>query len=35
MSEYDENGWTDPAWLDPDDVTYPGPGVRNYACFCR
>jgi 4-hydroxyphenylacetate 3-monooxygenase len=24
MSEYDENGWTDPAWLDPDDVTYPG-----------
>ncbi len=24
MSEYDENGWTDPAWLDPDDVAYPG-----------
>ncbi|HYP10209.1 MAG TPA: 4-hydroxyphenylacetate 3-hydroxylase C-terminal domain-containing protein, partial [Xanthobacteraceae bacterium] len=25
MSEYDENGWTDPAWLDPDDVAYSGP----------
>ena len=25
MSEYDENGWIDPAWLDPDDVTYSGP----------
>jgi 4-hydroxyphenylacetate 3-monooxygenase len=24
MAEYDENGWTDPAWLDPDDVAYPG-----------
>jgi len=24
MSEYDENGWTDSAWLDPDDVAYPG-----------
>ena len=24
MSEYDENGWTDPAWLNPDDVAYPG-----------
>ena len=24
MSEYDENGWTGPAWLDPDDVAYPG-----------
>jgi hypothetical protein len=25
MSEYDENGWTDPAWFDPDDVAYSGP----------
>jgi 4-hydroxyphenylacetate 3-monooxygenase len=24
MAEYDENGWTDPTWLDPDDVAYPG-----------
>ena len=24
MAEYDENGWTDPSWLDPDDVAYPG-----------
>ena len=24
MSEYDENGWTDDTWLDPDDVAYPG-----------
>src|ERR1700722_19951989 len=24
MSEYDENGWTEPSWLDPDDVAYPG-----------
>ncbi len=32
MSEYDENGWTDPAWLDPDDVAYPGlPGARRAA----
>ena len=32
MSEYDENGWTDPAWLDPDDVAYPGlPGERRAA----
>ena len=29
MSEYDENGWTNSAWLDPDDVAYPGiPEVR-------
>jgi 4-hydroxyphenylacetate 3-monooxygenase len=24
MGDYDENGWTDPAWLNPDDVAYPG-----------
>src|SRR6201982_2717028 len=24
LSDYDENGWRDPAWLDPDDVAYPG-----------
>jgi 4-hydroxyphenylacetate 3-monooxygenase len=24
MSEYDIDGWTDPAWLNPDDVAYPG-----------
>jgi len=26
MSEYDENGWTDPTWINPDDVAYPGFG---------
>jgi 4-hydroxyphenylacetate 3-monooxygenase len=32
MAEYDENGWTDHAWLDPDDVAYPGlPGTRRAA----
>ena len=25
MADYDENGWCNPAWLDPDDVAYPGP----------
>src|SRR5215216_6495292 len=24
MADYDENGWTDPAWLNPDDVAYRG-----------
>ena len=24
LSDYDENGWCNPAWLDPDDVAYPG-----------
>jgi 4-hydroxyphenylacetate 3-monooxygenase len=24
MSGYDENGWTDPTWLNPDDVAYGG-----------
>jgi hypothetical protein len=24
LSDYDENGWRDAAWLDPDDVAYPG-----------
>jgi 4-hydroxyphenylacetate 3-monooxygenase len=24
LSDYDEDGWRDPAWLDPDDVAYPG-----------
>jgi 4-hydroxyphenylacetate 3-monooxygenase len=24
MADYDEHGWTDPAWLNPDDVAYPG-----------
>ena len=32
MAEYDENGWTVPTWLDPDDVAYPGlPGERRAA----
>jgi 4-hydroxyphenylacetate 3-monooxygenase len=32
MAEYDESGWTDHAWLDPDDVAYPGlPGARRAA----
>ena len=22
MADYDENGWTDPAWLNPDDVSF-------------
>jgi 4-hydroxyphenylacetate 3-monooxygenase len=26
LADYDENGWTDPAWIDPDDVSYHGPG---------
>ncbi len=26
MADYDENGWRDPTWLDPDDVAYRGPG---------
>jgi 4-hydroxyphenylacetate 3-monooxygenase len=29
LADYDENGWTDAAWLNPDDVAYPGlPGAR-------
>jgi hypothetical protein len=26
MGDYDEDGWTDPAWINPDDieVTYAG-----------
>jgi 4-hydroxyphenylacetate 3-monooxygenase len=24
LADYDENGWRDSAWLDPDDVAYPG-----------
>jgi 4-hydroxyphenylacetate 3-monooxygenase len=24
LAEYDENGWRDGTWLDPDDVAYPG-----------
>ncbi len=24
LSDYDENGWRTSAWLDPDDVSYPG-----------
>jgi 4-hydroxyphenylacetate 3-monooxygenase len=32
LSDYDENGWRDGPWLDPDDVAYPGlPGVRRAA----
>jgi len=27
MSDYDENGWRDPTWLNPDDMTVP-PGGR-------
>jgi len=27
MSDYDEHGWTDPAWLNPDDVAYPAFGA--------
>jgi 4-hydroxyphenylacetate 3-monooxygenase len=28
MADYDENGWTDPAWINPDDVAYSGPPSR-------
>jgi hypothetical protein len=29
LADYDENGWRDSAWLDPDEVAYPGlPGTR-------
>jgi hypothetical protein len=29
LADYDENGWTDPTWLDPGDVAYSGlPDVR-------
>lgn len=28
MADYDENGWTDPAWLDPGDVSAFGPPAR-------
>jgi 4-hydroxyphenylacetate 3-monooxygenase len=24
MADYDEDGWVEPAWLNPDDVAYPG-----------
>ena len=26
LADYDEDGWTDPAWMDPDDVSYFGSG---------
>ena len=26
LSDYDEKGWRNPAWIDPDDVAYPGFG---------
>ena len=25
MADYDENGWRDDTWLNPDDVAYSGP----------
>src|SRR5262249_893280 len=32
LAEYDENGWTVPTWLDPDDVAYAGGvGVKRAA----
>jgi 4-hydroxyphenylacetate 3-monooxygenase len=32
MSDYDEKGWIDQTWLNPDDVAYPGlPGERRAA----
>src|SRR4029077_5107063 len=32
LADYDENGWRDAAWLDPDDVAYPGlAGVKRAA----
>jgi 4-hydroxyphenylacetate 3-monooxygenase len=24
LADYDENGWRDPAWLNPDDVAHHG-----------
>ncbi len=32
LADYDENGWRDAAWLDPDDVSYPAlAGVKRAA----
>jgi 4-hydroxyphenylacetate 3-monooxygenase len=32
LADYDENGWRNPAWLDPDDVAYPGvAGIKRAA----
>src|SRR6266516_4763448 len=32
LADYDENGWRNPAWLDPDDVSYPAvSGVKRAA----
>jgi 4-hydroxyphenylacetate 3-monooxygenase len=32
LADYDENGWRGPAWLDPDDVSYPAvAGVKRAA----
>jgi 4-hydroxyphenylacetate 3-monooxygenase len=28
MADYDERGWTDPTWLNPDDVAWFGPKAR-------
>jgi 4-hydroxyphenylacetate 3-monooxygenase len=28
MADYDEHGWTDPAWLNPDDVAYAAPNAK-------
>jgi hypothetical protein len=28
MADYDENGWKNPAWLDPDDVSAFGASAR-------
>src|ERR1700716_3067847 len=32
LSDYDENGWRNPAWLNPDDVAFPGfAGIKRAA----
>src|SRR6476661_1504604 len=31
LADYDENGWRNPAWLDPDDVAYPAVAGVNRA----
>jgi 4-hydroxyphenylacetate 3-monooxygenase len=31
MADYDENGWRDPTWLNPDDVATPPTGTARAA----
>jgi 4-hydroxyphenylacetate 3-monooxygenase len=31
MADYDENGWIDKTWIDPDDVSHFGPRAARAA----